>query len=150
MGALDRLACELGLGEREVRHILRLVAAFRVLSPDIVYAQLDEPNIFAGIAAQLCAIRRFVMSCRSRNPTHFDCPGHSLLTVGSPIGMPFVTPEIALWVSRAMLRFGLNADEIVLIPNTIGDFNAHPPPPDLREAVRRELKQIGCSSACFD
>ena len=28
LGALDRLARELGFGEREVRHILRLVAAF--------------------------------------------------------------------------------------------------------------------------
>jgi glycosyltransferase involved in cell wall biosynthesis len=137
------LADKLGLGEREIQNILRLVAAFRILSPTVVYSQLDEPNIFAGIAARLCGIRRFVMSFRSYNPTHFDW-----------ILLPWMLPSYRWLADWDAIRYtgngavgnksyadwiGLSADKVILIPNTIGNFNLHIPTPEGIDAARHEL-----------
>ena len=119
---LSLLAKNLGLGEREVQAILRLVAAFRALAPTVVYSQLDEPNIFAGIAARLCGVRRLVMSFRSLNPTHFDW-----------ILRPWILPSYRWLTDWRALRYAGNgktaiksyADWIGLTVNDIAQNSEH-------------------------
>ena len=52
--------------------LMRLTAAFARISPKVVIAQLDEPNIIAAFAAHLCGAERVVVSFRNYNPTHFS------------------------------------------------------------------------------
>ncbi len=140
---LSQLAAEFGFGQRDIDSILRLVAAFRLLAPGAVYAQLDEPNIFAGIAARLCGIDRFVMSFRAFNPTYFDW-----------ILRPWMLPAyrwLAGWDAvrytgngAAAIRsyadwIGIPTDNVHLIPNTIGDFGRQVPSVASIEATRTQL-----------
>jgi len=65
---LDRLFDRLGFGTASM--VLRLIVAFRFLSPACIFSQLDEPNIFAEIATRLCGVRRYLTSFRNHNPTN--------------------------------------------------------------------------------
>lgn len=51
--------------------LARMVRNFRAVAPKIVFAQLDEPNLYAGFAALLAGVPRVVLSFRNYNPTHF-------------------------------------------------------------------------------
>lgn len=51
--------------------LLKLAAALKMLSPKVVFAQLDEPNILAGFATHLADVPRIVMSFRNYNPSNF-------------------------------------------------------------------------------
>jgi glycosyltransferase involved in cell wall biosynthesis len=51
--------------------LLRYIAAFQALRPEVVHAWLDETNIKAGIAAVLVGVPKVVLSTRSVAPSHF-------------------------------------------------------------------------------
>ena len=70
-GSIRHLSDCLGLGVREVDRIQRIASALRELKPNAVCAQLDEPNVFAGLAASLTGIQRIALSFRNQAPTNF-------------------------------------------------------------------------------
>jgi len=51
--------------------IAAFIQEFDKVSPEVVHAWLDDPNIAAGFAACLAGIPRVVLSGRNVNPTHF-------------------------------------------------------------------------------
>ena len=52
--------------------LLRIIAAFSLARPKVVFAQLDDPNLLCGIAGRFCSVPRVIVSFRNYNPTHFD------------------------------------------------------------------------------
>ena len=56
----------------EGKHLLSLTSAFIAARPKIVFAQLDHPNILAGLAAHIAGVPRVVISFRNYNPTNFN------------------------------------------------------------------------------
>ncbi len=67
-GATDLLGSEI---VPEFESLLRLSAGFVTLRPKVIFAQLDHPNILAGLAAHFAGVPRVVLSFRNYNPTHF-------------------------------------------------------------------------------
>ncbi len=55
----------------DVDRMARLISAYREIKPKVVYTQLDDPNLYAGLAAVLAGVPRVVLSFRNYNPTHF-------------------------------------------------------------------------------
>ncbi len=55
----------------DVDRMARLISAYREIKPKVVYTQLDDPNLYAGLAAILAGVPRVVLSFRNYNPTHF-------------------------------------------------------------------------------
>lgn len=51
--------------------VARLVAVFTKIAPKAVISQLDDPNILAGLAAEVAGVPRQIMSFRNYNPTNF-------------------------------------------------------------------------------
>ena len=62
--------CKAGIVD-DVDRLARLISAYREIKPKAVYAQLDDPNLYAGLAAVLAGVPRVVLSFRNYNPTHF-------------------------------------------------------------------------------
>jgi asparagine synthase (glutamine-hydrolysing) len=62
--------CKAGIID-DVDRMARLITAYREIKPKAVYAQLDDPNLYAGLAALLAGVPRVVLSFRNYNPTHF-------------------------------------------------------------------------------
>ncbi len=56
----------------DVDRFVRLVAVLRRIKPKVVYAQLDDPNIYAGFASLLADVPRVVASFRNYNPSNFS------------------------------------------------------------------------------
>ena len=56
--------------------LARFVLSLRLLSPKAVFTQLDDPNIYAGLAALLAGVPRVVPSFRNVNPSHFPFIWH--------------------------------------------------------------------------
>ncbi len=56
----------------DVDRFIRLVAVLRRVRPAVVYAQLDDPNIYAGFASLLADVPRVVASFRNYNPSNFS------------------------------------------------------------------------------
>lgn len=52
--------------------LFALVAAFARVAPRAIFSQLDEPNLFAGFAAEVISVPLHVMSFRNYNPQHFS------------------------------------------------------------------------------
>jgi asparagine synthase (glutamine-hydrolysing) len=52
--------------------LLGLTTLFRVLKPKAVIAQLDYPNLLAGISGLLAGVPRIILSFRNYNPSHFS------------------------------------------------------------------------------
>jgi glycosyltransferase involved in cell wall biosynthesis len=141
---LQRLSDQLGLGTGELDCVLKLVTAFHQTKPQAVYAQLDEPNIFAGIAARVTGVERFIMSFRNHNPTTFPwiyrdwmLPSYRWLAAWN--GIRYTSNSAAANASYAEW-LGLPAEEIVLIPNMLGRSNRAAPSLEDLDEVRRELK----------
>ena len=141
---LQSLSDQLGLGTRELNCVLKLITAFRQTKPQAVYAQLDEPNIFAGIAARVAGVERFIMSFRTHNPTTFPwiyrdwmLPSYRWLAAWN--GVRYTGNGIAGNASYAEW-LGLPVEEVVLIPNMLGRSNRVAPRLEDLEEVRRELK----------
>jgi glycosyltransferase involved in cell wall biosynthesis len=137
------LSRELGFGEWGDTCVSRLAAALRTLTPAVVYAQLDEPNLFAGIASRLCGVERFVMSFRSQNPTHFGwfqrwmLPSYRWLGEWSEVR--YTANGAAAAASYAeWLEIPVTAVEV--IPNMLDPTDRAMRPPDEVRAVRAELK----------
>lgn len=59
-------------GFSEANKLAQTVNALRLISPRVVFAQLDEPNILAAMAGLICGVDRIVMSFRNYNPSNFD------------------------------------------------------------------------------
>ncbi|MGI3903988.1 MAG: asparagine synthase (glutamine-hydrolyzing) [Janthinobacterium lividum] len=55
----------------DVDRFVRLVAVLRRVQPKTVFAQLDDPNIYAGFASLLADVPRVVVSFRNYNPSNF-------------------------------------------------------------------------------
>jgi asparagine synthase (glutamine-hydrolysing) len=52
--------------------LLGLTTLLRVLKPKAVIAQLDYPNLLAGISGLLAGVPRIILSFRNYNPSHFS------------------------------------------------------------------------------
>jgi asparagine synthase (glutamine-hydrolysing) len=52
--------------------LAQTVNAIRLVSPRVIFAQLDSPNIVAAMAGLLCDVDRIVVSFRNYNPSNFD------------------------------------------------------------------------------
>jgi glycosyltransferase involved in cell wall biosynthesis len=141
---LKHLSEKLGLGSRELDCVLKLVTAFRKMKPRAVYAQLDEPNIFAGIAARVTGVERFIMSFRNQNPTMFPwiyrdwmLPSYRWLAAWN--GIRYTGNSAGANASYAKW-LGLPTDEVVLIPNMLGRSIREAVSLENLEKVRLELK----------
>ena len=52
--------------------LAQVYSTFVNLAPDVVFAQLDEPNLLAAIAARLADVPRIVVSFRNYSPWNFS------------------------------------------------------------------------------
>ena len=123
--------------------LLRMVAAFSLIRPKAVFAQLDDPNLLCGIAGRICGIPRVVVSFRNYNPTHFDwiyrpwyLPCYRLLARSGAIrftgNSPNTNKDYADWI-------GIAADRVHYVPNVV-DPDYFPLPGDAEvEDLRRAL-----------
>jgi asparagine synthase (glutamine-hydrolysing) len=93
------------------------------LSPKVVFAQLDSPNLIAATAAHLAGVPRVVLSFRNYNPSHFSylrndwfrpcyqavCRSPRALLAGNATAC---NEDYANWI-------GVPAERIAWIPNAI-------------------------------
>jgi len=119
-------------------HLLALTAAFAMTRPKVVFAQLDYPNIVAGLAAHIAGVPRFVMSFRNYNPSNFPyldekwlrpayrelCRSERVVMSGNHRG---ANDDYARWI-------GVPAERVVHVPNAIEpELFPTPTPRDLAE-----------------
>ncbi len=84
--------CKAGIVD-DVDRMARLICAYRDIGPKVVYAQLDDPNLYAGLAAVLAGVPRVVLSFRNYNPDAFPLHLQALVSAGlcdagpSPTGL---------------------------------------------------------------
>jgi glycosyltransferase involved in cell wall biosynthesis len=120
-----------------------LTAALRQIKPKTVFAQLDFPNLMAGIAGHVAGVPRIVLSFRNYNPSHFLyldrdwlLPMYRALCASPRIRLSgnatAANADYARWL-------GIPPERVAFIPNAIdGVLFPHPANADL-EALREEL-----------
>jgi glycosyltransferase involved in cell wall biosynthesis len=119
-----------------------LAAVLWKLKPAAVMAQLDTPNILAGIAALIAGVPRVVLSFRNYNPSRFsylnndwylDCyrilsrSPRVVLTGNSTLG----NEDYARWI-------GIDSNSVLLVPNAM-DGNMVKPAASAKADLRRKL-----------
>ena len=117
-----------------IETLLRLIAAFNLLKPKAVLAQLDDSNVLSGVAARFCGIGRFVASFRNYNPSHFwfahdsYLPCYRLLARSGAVRFSGNSSagnnDYADWI-------GIPRRRVTFIPNAI-DTEAFPEPADAK------------------
>ena len=128
----------------DIDRFVRLVAVLRRIKPKVVYAQLDDPNIYAGFASLLSDVPRVVASFRNYNPTHF-----------SYISKPWYRQAYTMLAQSRRVLFtgnfsganrdyeqwiGLDEGRVVGIPNAISLESFPVPDRDQSADLRRDLK----------
>lgn len=123
--------------------LVRLSAAFRMLSPKVVFAQLDESNILSGFAAHFAEVPRIVMSFRNYNPSHFPyiyndwfLPAYQLLATSERVlfsgNHRGANQDYAEWI-------GIAPERIACIHNAIDPAAFPEPTPTQLARARAEL-----------
>lgn len=138
LGDLERL-----VGPSARSSFFRASAALYAVKPDVVMAQLDEPNIVFAAAARGLGIERIVTSFRNYNPTNFDY-----------IYQPTLLPAYQMTARSGALRFtgnfkgavddyadwiGIDRDRATTIPNAIDPAMFSDVAPNARAALRAEI-----------
>ncbi len=124
--------------------LLRLTAAFAKISPKLVIAQLDEPNLLAGFAAHLCGAERVVLSFRNYNPTNFPYldkawyrEAYRALSKSPRVlfsgNHELANRDYADWI-------GIASDRVALVPNVIDSQTFPRPSQELIRQTRSELE----------
>ena len=128
----------------DVDRFVRLVAVLRRVEPAAVFAQLDDPNIYAGFASLLADVPRIVASFRNYNPTNF-----------SYIYKPWYRQAYAMMAQSTRVRFtgnfsganrdyerwiGLDEGSVVTISNAVSVEGFPMPDPDQPAELRRDLR----------
>ena len=125
----------------DVDRLARLVTLFRRIKPRAVIAQLDDPNLYAGVAALLAGVPRAVLSFRNYNPTHFPYIfkkwyRRAYAAVGASQRVLFTgnfagaNRDYEAWI-------GLEHHRTVAIPNAVSsEFVPDPRPGEVDEARR--------------
>jgi glycosyltransferase involved in cell wall biosynthesis len=126
--------------------LARFTLMFRQWRPRAVFAQLDDTNLYAGVAALLADVPRIVVSFRNYNPTHFPA-----------IHQPWFRDAYAALARSARVAFtgnaesanrdyeawiGLAAGRTVFIPNA-ADADRFRPPRAADVAACRSALGIG-------
>jgi asparagine synthase (glutamine-hydrolysing) len=128
----------------DIDRFVRLVAVLRRIKPKVVYAQLDDPNIYAGFASLLADVPRFVASFRNYNPTHFPYifkpwyrRAYAMLAGSSRV---LFTGNFA-GANRDYERWiGLDEGRAMCIPNAISLESFPMPDRSQSSDLRRDLK----------
>jgi asparagine synthase (glutamine-hydrolysing) len=123
--------------------MLMLLSVLKRLQPDYLVAQLDNPNIVAGVAGLLARVRKTVFSFRNYNPSHFSyifepwfhpsyqallTSGRILLTGNSRAG----NTDYASWL-------GVPPSKIALLPNSYISTASNQPSVETRTAFRLSI-----------
>ena len=128
----------------DLDRLARLIHIFRLLKPKAVFAQLDDPNIYAGLAALVADVPRAVVSFRNYNPTHFpyihqDWYRRAYEVLGRSRRVLFsgnfegANRDYEKWI-------GLEAGRAVCIPNAVTLENFPVPNREEVEDVREGLR----------
>jgi glycosyltransferase involved in cell wall biosynthesis len=129
--------------ETAAARVAQLAAVFDQLRPKVVFTQLDEPNILAGLAALTVKVPRVVLSFRNYNPTHFPyldspwlLPCYRLLArspqvifSGNFVG---ANEDYAQWI-------GIDPARVAHVPNVIEPERFPPATESEAEGVRAQL-----------
>jgi len=128
----------------DVDRFVRLVAVLRRVAPKAVFAQLDDPNIYAGFASLLADVPRVVVSFRNYNPSNFPY-----------IFKPWYRQAYAMMAKSTRVRFtgnfaganrdyerwiGIEEGRAVTIPNAVSIEGFPMPDRDQPAELRRDLK----------
>ncbi len=128
----------------DVDRFVRLVAVLRRLKPAAVFAQLDDPNIYAGFASLLADVPRVVVSFRNYNPSNFPY-----------IYKPWYRQAYAMMARSGRVRFtgnfaganrdyerwiGIEEGRAATIPNAVSVEGFPMPDRDGPAELRRDLR----------
>jgi glycosyltransferase involved in cell wall biosynthesis len=126
----------------EATKLAQTVNAVRLTRPRVIYAQLDESNIIAGMAGLLCETDRIVLSFRNYNPSYFDfhrgwfknayqslARSRKIVLTGNFSG---ANEDYAQWI-------GVPGDRVRTIPNAIDEEIFAPPTSAQLSNLREEL-----------
>lgn len=127
---------------RETWTLLQIIAALNATKPKAVFAQLDHPNLIAGLAGRLLDIPRIAVSFRNYNPTNFPylnnssfLPTYQLLAksgairfTGNHLGS---SEDYADWI-------GIDRSRVVTIPNAVD-------PEQFPKPLKAEVDQAAAS-----
>ncbi len=130
-------------GFPETTKLAQTVNALRLISPRVVFAQLDGPNIVAAMAGLVCDVDRIVISFRNYNPSNFDyfhCEWfqdayRSLATSPKVVltgNFRGANDDYASWI-------GVPQDRVFTIPNALDTELFAPPTVEQIRRVREEL-----------
>lgn len=122
-------------------------SVFVKLAPDVVFAQLDEPNLLAAIAARIAEVPRIVVSFRNYSPWNFSylrkawyLPAYQALSMSQRVlfsgNSRDANDDYARWIGISPARVGL-------VPNGIDEADS-PRPHDAE--VARLRKELGVSA----
>jgi len=123
--------------------LIKLTAYLAELQPKAVLAQLDAPNVLAGVACHLANVPRVLLSFRNYNPDNFSYlknswfrPLYQTLTKSSRTVLSgnsrLANDDYAQWLS-------ISSDQVAWIPNAILSDNISIPSLENVESLRREL-----------
>jgi asparagine synthase (glutamine-hydrolysing) len=126
--------------------IPELVSVLVALRPSAIIAQLDSPNLMAGIAGQLADVPRILLSFRNYNPDNFSYLAHPkyrplyLILSRSPrirmtANASALCADYADWI-------GVNQSRVQCIPNAIDEGETAPAS---AEDIRRLRAEFGIS-----
>jgi asparagine synthase (glutamine-hydrolysing) len=121
----------------------RLWTAIGALSPKVVFAQLDGPNLLAGFASLVADVPRVVLSFRNYNPTNFPylrndwfLPVYRLLAISERVlfsgNHRGANDDYAQWI-------GIPPDRVACIHNAIDREIFPDPTPEQLAKARGEL-----------
>jgi len=128
----------------DVDRFVRLVAVLRRVRPRTVFAQLDDPNIYAGFASLLADVPRVVLSFRNYNPSNFPY-----------IYKPWYRQAYAMIAKSCRVRFtgnfaganrdyerwiGMDEGHTTTIPNAVSVEGFPMPDSDQAADLRRDLR----------
>ncbi|MGZ3278351.1 MAG: asparagine synthase (glutamine-hydrolyzing) [Caulobacteraceae bacterium] len=128
---------------KEPARLQQLATTFDRLQPKVVYTQLDDPNVMAGLAAIGSEVPRVVLSFRNYNPTNFPyldlpwlLPCYRLLSRSKNVvfsgNFAGANEDYARWI-------GIDPGRVVQVPNAIDEALFPQPTAEELQAVRTEI-----------
>jgi asparagine synthase (glutamine-hydrolysing) len=122
---------------------LQTIAALNTVKPKAIFAQLDGPNIIAGVAGRILGVQRIVVSFRNYNPTNFPyiyqssfLPNYRLLARSSAIrftgNFRGASDDYADWI-------GIDRSRVHTIPNAFDASQFSAPSEQEIQDLRDEL-----------
>ena len=126
----------------DIPYLCRMTDLLQGIAPKAVYVQLDEPNVYVGLAALIARVPHIVPSFRNTNPGNFAYgrPWYRdayRLIAGSPRvklsgNSELGNADYAAWM-------GIDPSRVVCIPNAVDEEIFPRPAADAVEAARARL-----------